>query len=260
MITVTYDDEQLAVNALLRKLKAIDPTGVHKGFVRLADLMEYTDSDHIDIAFIDIDLGGTLNGMELTRHLSEKFPDLNIIIYTGHSDLDYKAEALDLFVSGYIVKPVSENELRDAIAHLRHPIKELRVQCFGYFEVFCGSEAVRFERKDSKEVLAYLIDKRGAGVSEEELRCLVFNENDDGDEKRSYIRNIIYDIRKTLGKYGVPKEIITNYRGAYSINKGMIRCDYYDYLDGKNVPTAKLRQYMEQYSWAEGIRMYLFKE
>lgn len=259
MVTVTYDDEQLAVNALVRKLKKIDPAGTHEGFVRLTDFMDFADSNYIDIAFIDIDLGGSINGLELTEHLHEKFSDMNIIIYTGHPDPDYKAEALDLYVSGYLVKPVSEEELRAAIAHTRRPIRELHIQCFGYFEVFCGTAPVRFERRDSKEVLAYLIDKRGAEVSEEELRYLVFKEGEDGEEKRNYIRNIIYDIRKTLGRYGVPKEIIANTRGSYSISKSLIHCDLFDFLDGKAVRTARLRQYMEQYPWAESARRHLFE-
>ncbi len=258
MVTATLDDEQFAVNALIRKLKKIDPNGAHEGFVDLADFIDYADHNHIDIAFLDIDLGCSLNGLDLIRHLYEKYGDMNIIIYTGHPDPEYKVTALDNSVCGYIVKPVSDEELRTAIAHVRCPIKELNIQCFGYFEVFYGTAPVRFERKDSKEVLAYLIDKRGAVVSEEELRYLVFGEDDDKEEKRTYIRNIIYDIRKTLGKYGVPKEIIINLKSAYSIDLSMLRCDLYDYINGKNVPAVKLKQYMEQYSWTSGVKNALF--
>ncbi|MBR1764707.1 MAG: response regulator [Ruminococcus sp.] len=258
MITATLDDEQLAVKALVRRLKKIDPSGTHEGFVRLSDLMDFADGSRIDIVFLDIDLGGAVNGLDLITHLYERYGDMNIIIYTGHPDPEYKVAALDNYVCGYIVKPVSEEELRRAIAHVRLPIKELSIQCFGYFEVFYGTTPVRFERRDSKEVLAYLIDKRGAEVSEEELRWLVFNEEDDGNEKRAYVRNIIYDIRKTLGRYGVPKEMISNSKGAYSIDRSLLRCDFYDFLDGRNVPSAKLRQYMEQYPWAAGVKKRLF--
>lgn len=258
MITVTLDDEQLAVNALTRKLKRIDPNGTHKGFVKLADLMDHADHEHIDIAFIDIDLGSSVNGLDLTKHLSEKYPGMNIFIYTGHSDDELRLRAFDLYVCGYLIKPVLEEELRMAITKVRTPIRELRVQCFGYFEVFYGTNPIKFDRRDSKEILAYLVDKRGAEVSEEELRFILFKEGDDGDEKRTYIRNIIYDIRKSLVKYGVPKEIVANSKGAYSIDASMLRCDFYDYLDGKNVPTAKLGQYMEQYPWAAGVRSRLF--
>ena len=258
MKTVTLDDESLAVSSLLRQLKKIDPNGSHEGFVKLEDLMDYIHGHRVDIAFVDIDLTSALNGIDLTRHLSESYPDMNIIIYSGHAEPEYKAEALELYVSGYLVKPVTEEELRQALTKLRVPVKELRVQCFGHFEVFFGGEAVRFDRKYSKEVFAYLIDKRGAEVPEEELRGIVWSDSEGGDEKRSYIRNIIYDIRKTLVKCGVPKEFITTSKGHYGIDRSMISCDYYDYLDGKDVRAAKLGQYMEQYDWAAPVRERLF--
>ncbi|MBR1383919.1 MAG: response regulator, partial [Ruminococcus sp.] len=207
MITATLDDEQLAVNALVRKLKRIDPNGTHEGFVRITDFMDFADHNYIDIAFLDIDLNSSINGLDLIRHLYEKYGDMNIIIYTGHPDAEYKVAALDNSVCGYLLKPLSEEDIRTAITKVRTPIRELRVQCFGYFEVFFGTNPIKFERKDSKEIFAFLIDKRGAEVSEEELRAILFKEDEDGDEKRTYIRNIIYDIRKTLGKHGVPKEI-----------------------------------------------------
>mgnify|MGYP002868546734 CR=1 FL=1 len=258
MITATLDDEQLAVNALVRKLKRIDPNGTHEGFVHMEDMLGFIESSYVDIAFVDIDLGYAVNGLDLTKHLSEKFPGLNIFIYTGHSDDDFRLQALDLYVCGYLLKPVSEEDLRRAITKVRTPIRELKVQCFGYFEVFYGTKPIKFERKDSKELLAFLIDKRGAEVSEEELRAILFKEDEDGDEKRTYIRNIIYDIRKTLGKYGVPKEIITNSKGFYSIDTSLLRCDFFDYLNGKNVTSVRLGQYMEQYPWAAGVRKRLF--
>ncbi len=258
MITAIIDDESLAVSALIRKLKKLDPNGSHEGFVHLSEFMDYADNNRVEVAFVDLDLGGTLSGIDLARHLSEKYRSMNIVIYTGHAEAEYKAEALSLYVSGYLVKPVTDEELKEVLCHLRHPITELSVQCFGHFEVFYGTSPLKFDRKDSKEVLAYLIDKRGAMVSEDELRWLLFNEEEDGSEKRAYIRNIIYDIRKSLSRCGVPKEIVINTKGCYSIDCSMLRCDYYDFLDGANVPAAKLGQYMEQYSWAAPVRYGLF--
>ena len=52
--------------------------------------------------------------------------------------------------------------------------------------------------------------------------------------------------------------MISNSKGFYSIDTSMLRCDFYDYLDGKNVPSARLGQYMEQYPWAAGVKKHLF--
>ncbi len=255
MHTITIDDETLARNQLLRHLRTIDPQGTHVGFRVPEEFLSYIRDHHVDVAFVDVDLYNA-NGLSLTEQLAEIAPRLNVIMYTGHPQ--YKAQALDLYVSGYLVKPVSEKDLREVLAHLRYPIKELRVQCFGYFEVFFGSQPVRFERKGSREIFAYLIDKRGARVSEDELRCVLWTEEEDDPKKRSYIRNIIYDIRSTLAQFG-ENDIIVNQRGYYSIDTDRICCDYYDYLKGKPVPEAALGQYMEQFSdWADATRKRLF--
>ena len=41
MHTITVDDEQIAVNSLLRELRQIDPNGHHEGVVRAEQFLEY---------------------------------------------------------------------------------------------------------------------------------------------------------------------------------------------------------------------------
>ena len=255
MRTIIIDDEQIAINSLLRMLNKIDPHGTHEGVLYTEKFMEYIEENDVDVAFIDVDLYGT-NGMNLAQRIADKHPDLNIVIYTGHPD--YKSEAMDLFVSAYLVKPVSEEELRNALSHLRYPVKSVNVQCFGHFEVYVNDKPLKFERRDSKEVLAYLIDRRGAEVSDDELRYLLWSEEEDTDKKKVYIRNIIYDIRGTFANCGV-KDIILSRHGHYNIDITKVHCDYYDYLAGKNVRTAKLGEYMEQFStWSGRTKFAIF--
>ena len=254
MHTITVDDEQLAIRALQRMLRRIDPEGVHEGVLYADDFLRYVEEHQPDIAFIDVDLAGT-NGLRLTERLSEIAPELNVILYTGHPE--FKAEALDSFVSGYLVKPVTQPDLEKVIAHLRHPVRCIRVQCFGHFEVFVNDIPLKFERKGSKEVLAFLIDRRGAEVSDEEIRALLW---EDGEiaSKKNYIHNIIYDIRNTFAALGI-EDVIISRHGYYNINTGKLRCDYYDYLAGKPVRTAQLREYMEQYAnWSCKTKAVLF--
>ena len=256
MQTITVDDERFARTALIRLLTKIDPEGIHEGVQNADELLAYVKEHDVEIAFVDVDMYG-MDGITLTKELAVIKPDLNVIIYTGHPE--FKADALDLYVSGYIVKPVSEEILVDAIDHLRYPIRQLKVQCFGPFEVFYGGQPVKFERKDSKEVLAYLIHKRGAEVSEEELRYLIWTEKEDTPKKKNYIRNIIYDIRTVFSRYGI-SDVINNSHGCYSVNVNKLKCDYYDYLDGKDISTSSLGEYMEQFSsWSGATKFKLFK-
>ena len=257
MHTITVDDEQIAVNSLLRILRKINPDGQHEGVIRAEQFINYINSHDVDVAFIDVDLYDA-NGIALTRQLAKTHPKLNVILYTGHPE--FKPDALDLFVSGYLVKPVTQPDLEQVLAHLRYPVRNVKVQCFGFFEVFVNDKPLKFGRKDSKEVFAYLVDRRGAEVSDEMIRYLLWSEEEDNDKKRTYVRNIIYDIRNTLASVGV-EEIIISHQGYYCINVNKIKCDYYDWLNGIAVPTAQLHEYMEQFSsWSALTKQVLFSK
>lgn len=256
MLTITLDDETFAVNALLRVLKKVDPAGIHEGVTNEKDFFAYLEEHFADVAFVDVDLYGT-DGITITKTLAEKYPDLNVIIYTGHPQ--YRGDAMDVYACACLVKPVDEDDVQEALAHLRRKIRSVRIQCFGRFEVFADDKPVKFKRTGSKEVFAYLIDKRGAAVSIDELRCLLWGEEEDTEQKKNYIRNLIRDIRSILGQYGL-YDVILNDPGFYAVDSSKLNCDYYDFLAGKEVRAALLGEYMEQYSaWSGATKKKLFR-
>ena len=120
--------------------------------------------DFIHIAFLDIEMP-YISGLEVAEKIQGISPQTNIIFVTGYDQ--YALDAFDLYVSGFIMKPVNGTSMRKALDHLRFPVPKLTVRCFGYFEVYYGNKPVTFRRTQCKEVLAYLIDKKGALCSEQ---------------------------------------------------------------------------------------------
>ncbi len=203
----------------------------------------------IKIAFLDIEMP-FISGLEVAKKIQEISPKTNIIFVTGHGK--YALDVLEMYVSGFIMKPVNEKSMKKAIENLRYPIPSLSIKCFGHFEIFFGDTPVNFKRTQCKEIVAYLVDKKGALVSEDELRFLLWSENEDSEKKKRYIRNIISDIRLAFKSCGVDDVIINNNKSFYCINKEKISCDYFDYLEGnKNITDEEKASYMEQYPWAE---------
>ena len=47
--------------------------------------------------------------------------------------------------------------------------EKLVVQCFGHFEVYWRGEQVSFKRRQTKELLAYLVDREGVVCSAGEI-------------------------------------------------------------------------------------------
>lgn len=174
------DDEKLILKDIRRT--AVKVLGSNTEILEATnsdEVMDIIGNNDIPIAFLDIEMP-YINGLEMAKRIREISPDTNIIIVTGHEK--YAIDVLKLYVSGFIMKPVNEKSMREAVDNLRYPIHELTVKCFGYFEVLYDGKPVTFRRSQCKEVFAYLIDKRGAFASEEELRVLLWSEEEDTDK------------------------------------------------------------------------------
>ena len=210
------------------------------------------DNNNFDIAFLDIHIPGK-NGIELAAYIKRTKPDINIVMVTAFSQ--YALDAHRLFVSGYLLKPVMDDELREVINNLRNPVatekKRIEVKCFGNFDIMIDGRNVVFKRKKEKELLAYLICLKGASASRGEVCGMIFDDYNSPEKDYTYLKKIVSELKKDLQKYGA-EDLLTHTANAYSINTDMIHCDYYDYLIGKQDGMNKYTgEFMNQYSWAE---------
>jgi len=85
--------------------------GVAGNVAAALDLLEVASPD---IAIVDIRLPDG-SGIELTRQLLARRPDLGIILYTGDSDAELLYEGLDSGARGYALKEGTQSELRNAL-------------------------------------------------------------------------------------------------------------------------------------------------
>ena len=65
-----------------------------------------------DIALVLMDIKmPKASGLEILEIISQKYPDLKVIIVTGYKPVETATEAVRLGASGYIVKPFKSNEV-----------------------------------------------------------------------------------------------------------------------------------------------------
>lgn len=247
MLFLAVDDENLQLNKLVDTLKAADPRCEVLSFNNPLVALEAVKQVKIDVAFLDIEMGG-MNGVELGKRLKQLNPNINIIFVTGYDQ--YAIDAYSMHASGYLTKPVSVERIKAELSNLRYPMpggndaNRLKAQCFGQFEVFYNNKPIKFARSKTKEMLAYLIDKRGAMVSVKELSQALF-----GEDKGSYIRNLVADLTQALKELNI-EEVFVKRFNSYGVDSSLISCDYYDYLKGEPYAVKAYRgSYMEQYSW-----------
>lgn len=254
MRIVAADDEALALQSLEKAIRAAKPEEEVVSFQEPEDVLEYAKEHPIDVAFLDVEMG-TMSGIEVAKQLKVWYPKINIIFVTGYDK--YMAQAIELRMSGYVTKPATKEKILVELEDLKHPVQTIKantltVKCFGNFEAFVNGQILEFERNKTKEMLAYLIDRKGSSVTSGELRSILWEDDSVSDSNtRSYLSKLKKDLINTLKKAGV-QDVFVESRGKYAIIPEKISCDYYDYLDDKPEGIRAYNgEYMSQYSWGE---------
>ncbi|MCR4628905.1 MAG: response regulator [Bacillota bacterium] len=252
MRCMVVDDERISMEGEMNEVRKAVPDAEIVGFLNAAEALSYAEKYPIDVAFLDIEMD-SMNGIGLAERLEEIQPRINIIFATGYDS--YTKKALDLHVSGYLLKPISVEDIRNEMAHLRFPVGEvkqdaIRVRTFGNFEVFSGDKPVKFKYNKTKEMFAYLIDRRGAACSNGEIIGILW-EDDMPESKYSYFANCKWDLAETLSAHGAGDALIKT-RGRIGIAVDKVDCDFFRFLNGEKDARQKYSgEYMSQFSWAE---------
>lgn len=247
MIAIAVDDEPLMLGALVKAIKASDDITDVTDFTSCDDALDFIKSNPVDIAFLDINMRG-MGGLSLAEKIISFCPDCKIVFCTGYEE--YAISAFKIHASGYLMKPISAMEVQEEINNIkgvRQREKPLTVKCFGNFEVYINGQKLVFKRSKTKELLAFLIDRHGAGVTIAQIGVALW-ENNQEQKKQNYVHQLIRDLRQSLEAVGVG-EIFQRNNYFYSITPEKLDCDYYAYL--KTGKPEFRGEYMSQYSWAE---------
>ena len=248
MTIVAVDDEKMALETLASAIREAAPEAELHCFRWSEDALAYAEKSHIDVAFLDVAMPGA-NGVQLAQHMALYQPKINIVFATGFGE--YRDSAFDLHASGYLMKPITAEKVRVELDHLRYPVrsgKRIQVQAFGNFEVFLDGKPLEFKYRRTKELFAYLVDRKGALCSVGEMMSILFEE-DQGHE--TYFKSLRRDLLDTLEEAGC-QEVIFQQRGRLGVVPEQMECDYFDYLNGRGKgKTAYRGEYMTQYSWGE---------
>jgi two-component SAPR family response regulator len=254
MLIFVIEDEPLQLRAAERMIAECVPGAGIQTFSNAEDaLTAITEEDAVpDIVFSDIEMPG-LSGLELAVKLKTVVPNTRIIFVTAYSR--YALDAFRIHAQGYIMKPLTTEAIREElnavpVSAAPEPDK-LQVRCFGHFEVFWQGEPVIFIRKQTKELLAILIDREGAACTAEEIIPALWENETDMPAAGQRLRNLISDLKNTLQGIGMEGLLIRK-RRQIAIRKDLVDCDYYRMLEGRIEDVNAYRgEYMIDYSWAE---------
>jgi two-component SAPR family response regulator len=257
MNILAVDDEQFALKDLQSAIMEVLPGVTLSCFDTATDAVEYAKTAQIDVAFLDINMGG-MNGLQLAKHLKDIYGNTNIVFVTGYRE--YALDSYKVNASDYIMKPVTKEAVKEALENLRSPVqinsdKRMRVQAFGNFDVFADNKPLSFARTKTKELLAYLIYREGALCGNNEIISVLWEDKKDSQSLQGYFRDLVADLTNTLKQAGFP-DLVIKQRGAIAIAMDKLQCDFSDFNSGKHVNSYK-GEFMAQYSWAEFTNAFL---
>lgn len=259
MNILAVDDEYFTLELMKRALEEVARDSTVYLCRDVTSAVDTARKYKIDVAFLDIHMPEK-NGIELALELKKLNPKINIVFATGFSE--YMKEGIDLRMSGYIMKPVTPEAVKTELENLRNPIewsneKKIKILTFGNFDVFVDGAPLKFERKQAKEILAYLVDKRGTSATYPELAAMLWEDEEYDRTKQKNLQVYIASLVKTLHSVEV-KDLILKNRQGILVNTKIVDCDYYRFLEGDvQAINSFTGQYMSAYSWAEFTVGYL---
>ncbi len=116
---IVVDDETVLLAGEIPIISEVMPNATITGFSKPSEAIEYAHSNNISIAFLDIEMGKT-SGIDLCNTLLEINPMTNVIFLTSYQD--YAVKAWSTAASGFLLKPLRQEDVEAQLKKLRYPI------------------------------------------------------------------------------------------------------------------------------------------
>jgi len=205
------DDEPDLLRVLARSLKADG----HEVTTALSgpDGLSVFEGQRPAIVITDIKMPG-MSGIEVLKRIKERAPEAEVVIITGHGDMDTAVEALHFGASDFVTKPFRGETLAIAIRRaeekidIRRRLKEYTLDLEDKIE-----KATRELRRRSN-FLTKVIRSSNDGVvaTDEELRIVVFNPGRSGSS--AFLQEDVIHSRSLTDL--LPKELVESLQQAMS--------------------------------------------
>jgi DNA-binding response OmpR family regulator len=227
---VIVEDEMMAQRYLKDILSNF---GIEKveAFTNATDALEWLNLAKCDMLLADINLKGSIDGIQMAKQVLEKY-DIPIIFITAYSDSTTLNDALSISPFGYIVKPFSQSDIELQIRVGYQKFLQYKSQMNGSGKITTESlkiikinDEIEFSLTNNSiykngnqvylphkqnELVAILCKNLNTIVSYDQLEYMLWQ---DESHANSALRTLVYSIRSILPEL----QIISHSKIGYSI-------------------------------------------
>ena len=129
------DDEKEFLEILVKRLvkRKLKASGVGGG----EEALQVLATRPVDVVLLDVKMPG-MNGIETLREIKRKYPLVEVIMLTGHANMEAAIEGMEIGAFDYLTKPVDIDELLYKVqdAHQKKALQERKI---GLMQAAAGS-------------------------------------------------------------------------------------------------------------------------
>ncbi len=102
------DDEMDFLETLMKRMKkrGVDVEGVGSG----EEALKMLEDKQVDVVVLDVKMPG-MDGIETLQEIKKRYPLVEVIMLTGHANVEVAIQGMELGAFDYLMKPMAIDEL-----------------------------------------------------------------------------------------------------------------------------------------------------
>ncbi len=128
LAVLLVDDEVDFLQTLLKRMQKRNVTAA--AAKSGAEALAFLSRNAVDVVILDVKMPG-MDGIATLREIKKRHPLLEVIMLTGHADMEVAIEGMNRGAFDYLMKPINIDDLLYKVqdAHKKKMIQEEKIKC-----------------------------------------------------------------------------------------------------------------------------------